>query len=99
MRQTRQWIDFLRKYVPGCKKVFLSGTPHQIGIRETYHMADAEYILTGEDLAKGKQFEDVISLGGYHVDIHAPSNDGHNDAYVGPPYLSNSFSKPASQDN
>ncbi len=85
MKQTQQWIEFLRNYVPGCKKVFLSGTPHQIGIRETYHMADAEYILTGEDLAKGTQFKDVISLGGYHVDIHAPSNDGHNDAYVGPP--------------
>ena len=85
MRQTQQWINFLRKYVPGCKKVFLSGTPHQIGIRETYHMADAEYLLTGKDLAKGTQFKDVISLGGYHVDIHAPSNDGHNDAYVGPP--------------
>jgi hypothetical protein len=85
MKQTQQWIRFLRDYVPGCKKVFLAGTPHQIGIRETYHMEDAEYLLTGKDLKEGKQFSDVISLGGYHVDIHAPNNDGHNTEYVGPP--------------
>lgn len=85
MKQTQQWIRFLREYVPGCEKVALSGTPHQIGIRETYHMDDAEYLLTGEDLATGKKFEDVISLGGYHVDIHAPNNDGHNTEYIGPP--------------
>jgi len=85
MKQTQQWIKFFREYVPGCEKIYLSGTPHQIGIRETYHMEDAEYLLTGEDLKAGKQFEDVISLGGYHVDIHAPNNDGHNTEYVGPP--------------
>jgi hypothetical protein len=85
MRQTRLWLDFFRAYVPGFAHAHLAGTPHQIGIREAYHLDDAEYVLTGEDLKAGRKFPDVISLGGYHVDIHAPNNDGHNTEYVGPP--------------
>ncbi|MBL9202279.1 MAG: FAD-dependent oxidoreductase [Opitutaceae bacterium] len=85
MRQTQLWLKFFRAYVPGYAHAHLCGTPHQIGIRETYHMADAEYVVTGDDLKTGRKFDDVISLGGYHVDIHAPNRDGHNDHYVGPP--------------
>jgi hypothetical protein len=84
MRQTEQWIEFMQRYVPGCEKCYLSGTPHQIGLRETSHMV-GDYTLTGEDLMSGRQFDDVIALGGYHIDIHAPSNEGDNAPYQGPP--------------
>ena len=75
MRQTRLWMRFFREYVPGFENCRLVGTPHQIGLRETNHM-EGEYLLTGDDLLSGRPFDDVIALGGYHLDIHSPDHGG-----------------------
>ena len=75
MRQTQLWMEFLRRYVPGCEDCRLVSTPSHIGIRETNHM-EGEYTLTREDLMTGREFEDVIALGGYHLDIHSPDHGG-----------------------
>ena len=32
--------------------------------------------MTLDDLATGREFEDVIALCGYPVDIHSPTGDG-----------------------
>ena len=50
-------------------------TPSHIGIRETNHMV-GEYRLTGDDLLVGSCFDDVIAMGGYHLDVHSPDHDG-----------------------
>ncbi len=75
MRQTQLWMDFLQRYVPGFERCRLVTTPSHIGIRETNHM-EGEYLLTKEDLMTGRTFEDVIALGGYHLDIHTPDHTG-----------------------
>jgi hypothetical protein len=46
-----------------------------MGVRETRRIV-GEYVLTVEDLATGREFEDVIALCGYPVDIHSPTDDG-----------------------
>ena len=75
MRQTHLWLRFFREYVPGFENCRLAGTPHQIGLRETNHM-EGEYLLTADDLLSGRPFDDVIALGGYHLDIHSPDHGG-----------------------
>src|SRR5215813_4005851 len=32
-----------------------------------------DYVLTKEDVVEGRRFDDAVSMGGYHVDIHNPS--------------------------
>lgn len=75
MRQARQWLAFLRQYVPGFSDADLVATPHQIGLRETNHLVGA-YQLTGDDLMSGRIFEDAIAAGAYHLDIHPPDHAG-----------------------
>ncbi len=75
MRQTQLWMEFLRRYVPGCENCRLVNTPSHIGMRETNHLV-GEYTLTRDDLMTGQPFDDVIALGGYHLDIHTPDHGG-----------------------
>jgi hypothetical protein len=80
MRQTQVWMEFLRRYVPGFERCRLVTTPSHIGIRETNHL-DGEYLLTKDDLMTGRAFDDVIALGGYHLDIHTPDHAGLETAH------------------
>lgn len=73
--QTGQWLEFLRRFVPGFSKCELSGSPMSTGVRETNHL-DGLYTLTADDLLEGKLFDDSIALGGYHLDIHSPDHPG-----------------------
>lgn len=73
--QTVQWMEFLRRYVPGFSKCELSSSPMSTGVRETNHL-DGIYTLTADDLLEGKIFDDSIALGGYHLDIHSPDHPG-----------------------
>ncbi len=74
-RQAALWIEFLQRFAPGCQDIRLSGSPHQVGIREANHII-GEYVLTGEDVVQGAEFDDAIALGAYHVDIHSPDHAG-----------------------
>lgn len=73
--QVEPWMDFLRRYVPGFSSCRLSGSPSTIGIRETSHL-HGRYTLTAVDLLTGRQFDDTIALGAYHLDIHSPDHGG-----------------------
>jgi hypothetical protein len=71
--QMKEIFDFLKKYAPGFEHVELLDTAHQLGIRESRHIV-GDYLLTGEDLVASRMFDDVICLGGYHMDIHKPGD-------------------------
>jgi len=73
--QVQSLLRFFRGYLPGFERSELLDTATQVGVRETRRIA-GEYTLTLEDLVEGKQFEDVIALAGYPVDIHSPTDDG-----------------------
>jgi hypothetical protein len=47
-------------------------TAAKIGVRETRHVTGL-YQLTADDITTSRAFADVIALGGYPIDIHAPS--------------------------
>jgi hypothetical protein len=73
--QVKILMAFFRKWLPGFENVELYDTASTIGVRETRRIV-GEYQLTLEDLATSKEFDDVIGLCGYPVDIHSPTGDG-----------------------
>lgn len=75
--QVKESFDFMKKYAPGFENIELVDTAHQMGVRESRHIV-GDYVLTGEDLIASKQFDDVVALGGYHLDIHSPDHKGLN---------------------
>jgi hypothetical protein len=73
-RQVRAIADIFRKHLKA-KSPQLSALPSYIGIRETWHI-NSQYQLKGEDLLRGKKFEDAIANGTYPVDIHHQDKPG-----------------------
>lgn len=74
-RQMRQIVAFLKKYVPGFEKSYLSQSGATVSARETRRIT-GEYILTGQDVLSARKFDDVVAHGTYPMDIHNPVGRG-----------------------
>lgn len=73
-RQVAQIVDFLNQDVPGFENAFLLDTAVQVGVRET-RRAQAQYMMTGQDVMQGAKFDDVVARGCYGVDIHGQKDE------------------------
>ncbi len=65
----REFVANRRKQ-PGFENAFLIDSATGVGVRETRHILGG-YFLTGQDIIKGKRFDDVVAVGsnpipGYH---------------------------------
>jgi hypothetical protein len=72
--------NFFKKYVPGFERSHLREIAPMLGIRESRRVM-GDYVLNAGDLISGRGFEDAVSMGGYHIDIHRPAGtwvDSHN---------------------
>jgi hypothetical protein len=78
-RQVESLSRFLIARIPGFENAYLAGSGSQVGIRETRHVL-GEYVLQGEEVLRGKKFEDVVARGYFPVDIH---NLKGKEGYVG----------------
>ncbi|WP_197276421.1 FAD-dependent oxidoreductase [Bacillus sp. JCM 19034] len=76
-KQVMEVVEFLQNDVPGFEEAILINCGTQIGVRESRRII-GEYVLTGEDVVSGAKFEDVIALGSYPIDIHAPDGNEIN---------------------
>jgi succinate dehydrogenase/fumarate reductase flavoprotein subunit len=74
-KQVMFLLRFFREKCPGLEHCTLLDTAATIGVRETRRIV-GEYTLTAEDLASGGNFDDVIALCGYPIDIHSPTGSG-----------------------
>ncbi|MFN8636299.1 MAG: FAD-dependent oxidoreductase [Chloroflexota bacterium] len=74
-RQVMFLMKFFREQCPGFENAMLLDTAAMIGVRETRRIV-GEYTLTADDLASGREFDDVIALCGYPIDIHSPTGSG-----------------------
>jgi hypothetical protein len=70
-RQAWELIGFLRSHCPGCENAQLLATGSQVGVRETRHIL-GDYVLNGNDVLEGRQFDDAIAQCSYPIDIHDP---------------------------
>ena len=67
-------VGFLRRYVPGFEAASLSGSAHQLGIRETRRIIGT-YVLTASDVMKARTFPDRVAVASYFIDIHHSRDD------------------------
>jgi hypothetical protein len=73
-------VRFFKKYVPGFEESHLREIAPMLGVRESRRIT-GDYVLTAEDLIAGRVFDDAVSMGAYHIDIHRPAGtwvDSHN---------------------
>ncbi|MBM3189051.1 MAG: FAD-dependent oxidoreductase [Chloroflexi bacterium] len=74
-RQVAELMRFLRDSAPGFEHATLLDTGAQVGVRETRRIV-GEHVLSIEDLATPRHFEDVVALGSFPVDLHPEIGDG-----------------------
>lgn len=64
------YVEVLRRHVPGFEKAYLVQTGPQIGIRESRH-PEARYELTGEDLLTGCRRPDGVARAAWPIEDHS----------------------------
>jgi len=74
-RQVNELVRFLIKNIRGFENAYLMKTGAQIGVRESRRVIGT-YILTADDVIKGRKFDDGIACGSYAIDIHNPAGTG-----------------------
>jgi hypothetical protein len=73
-------VRFFKKWIPGFEQSYLLEIAPMLGVRESRRIM-GDYLLNAEDLIAGRVFDDAVSMGGYHIDIHRPAGtwvDSHN---------------------
>ena len=70
-QQVPEHVLLFRKYIPGFANAHLREVAPLLGVRESRRIM-GDYVLTGDDVVNGRVFDDVVAMGGYHVDIHRP---------------------------
>jgi hypothetical protein len=73
-------VRFFQRWVPGFEQSHLGEIAPMLGVRESRRIM-GDYVLTADDLVAGRVFDDAVSMGAYHIDIHRPSGtwvDSHN---------------------
>lgn len=65
----REYVEFYRKYVPGCEKIEHVTTASLLGIRESRRIV-GEYELNIDDYLARREFPDQIGVFNKFVDIH-----------------------------
>ena len=66
----QEYVEFYRKYVPGCERIELVTTASLMGVRESRRIV-GEYELNIDDYMARRQFADQIGLFNKFVDVHA----------------------------
>ena len=80
-RQVDELVRFLKRSVAGFENAYLMKIGPQIGIRESRRIIGS-YVLTADDVIKGRKFDDGIACGSYAIDIHNPSGTGTKMIYL-----------------
>ncbi len=73
-------VRFFKQYVPGFEESHLREIAPMLGVRESRRIM-GDYLLNADDLIAGRVFDDAVSMGAYHIDIHRPAGtwvDSHN---------------------
>ena len=65
----RRYVEFCRRYLPGCETAYLAFSAPMVGVRETRRI-HGEYCLTTEDVLSARKFADAVARSNYPVDVH-----------------------------
>ena len=64
-------MEYFRKEYPGAENVYLIDSAGTVGVQDSRRIV-GEYEMTMDDLLECREFEDVIALGCYPIDLHNP---------------------------
>lgn len=67
--RAHDYVDMLRRRMPGFENAYLVATGPQVGVRETRH-PEARYEITREDVLQGRQREDGIARAAWPIELH-----------------------------
>lgn len=71
--RVENFVQWLRRNVPGCENAILMKTGSHIGVRETRRVV-GDYTLTGDDVLSYRVFDDAIAYSSYPLDVHGQDN-------------------------
>ena len=74
-RQLRQYLDFLRREIPGFEQATIHSIGHHIGVRESRRIV-GRVRLEREAFTARRKFPDAIARVSYGIDIHNPVGTG-----------------------
>lgn len=81
-RQIEILMDFFHKNLPGYENCRCKSSGTTTGVRETRRVM-GDYVITAEELADGKKFDDVIVHNAeFIVDIHNPAGAGQAESKI-----------------
>jgi hypothetical protein len=68
-----EYMEFYRKYVPGCDRIELAATSPVMGVRDTRRIV-GEFELTTEHYAAARQFPDQVAVYNRPADVHSTNS-------------------------
>jgi len=75
-RLVENFVEWIRRNVPGFAGCFLIKTAAHVGIRESRRVL-GDYVLTGDDFRRAAKFDDAIASCSYYADRHGRYDAGH----------------------
>ncbi|MDF2589619.1 MAG: FAD-dependent oxidoreductase [Anaerocolumna sp.] len=84
-----EFMNFLKKYVPGAEHAVLASSGPMIGLRESRRIK-GDYKLTKEDYYNRANFSDTIARYSYPIDIHA-ATPNHDDYEANREYVTSKY--------
>lgn len=80
-RQIPKIVEYFRKEYPGAENVYLIDSAGTVGVQDSRRIV-GEYEMTMDDLLECREFEDVIALGCYPIDLHNPMGRGYDMRFI-----------------
>ena len=68
-----EYMEFYRKYVPGCDRIELAATSPVMGVRDTRRIV-GEFELTTEHYSAARQFPDQVAVYNRPADVHSTNS-------------------------
>jgi len=68
-----EYMEFYRKYVPGCERIELAATSPVMGVRDTRRIV-GEFELTTEHYSAARQFPDQVAVYNRPADVHSTNS-------------------------
>ncbi len=72
-RQSMEYMEAFRRYMPGMERARLVWTGASFGLRDTRHLL-GEYTLTGDDVLGAVKQEDAVARGAWPCEMHVDKN-------------------------
>ncbi|MBC7003755.1 FAD-dependent oxidoreductase [Photobacterium sp. BZF1] len=79
-KMQHQLAAFLAANIPGFEQAFISQEANMLGVRES-NRVKGRYVMTANDYAQRRKFDDGIARGDWYIDIHSDDLDVEDESF------------------